>query len=165
MTRLPPDRRKHGIHMLRTEAETLDEALDILARKNREPRQPQRQTLALEMARNNLRQMCRPITLSDRVVRPFLQAPASRRKPTVIWTKEQIVAAYATGAFKIRELAIRGRVSNIQIIFWLHGEADPPIHWRCGGCGIKNNSPRGMGLPRQPICRCCGKVWHEGLQR
>ena len=146
--------------MISTEAQTLDEALDILEYRAKYSKRQQRTppTLRQELSANKLKQQAKPVSLSDRVVPPAIarRVKPPVRKPDVVWTKEQITAAYATGMFKYVDLARRGKVSVLQVKLWVHGQAYNPLYWVCSACKYKTQTG-------DADCQGCGKPWHQGL--
>lgn len=161
--RVGPGKRIAGPHAFDTEAQTLDEALDIIKSRQKRPRAKQKNTLKREFAGNRLRQYTRPVSLSDRVIPAATNrfARTGKKASDVVWTREEVIAAHATGMFKTVDLAQRAKVNSLQIIFWVYGTAQPPVNWRCEICGTPTTSAKTVEHGYQPMC--CGRYWYEGL--
>jgi hypothetical protein len=161
--RVGANRRVPGVHTFQTEAIDLDEALDIIKSRQKAKRSKRKRSMKQLANDNKLRQMQRPITLSDRVAPAAYARPVTRKIPDVVWTAEQVRAAHATGMFKTKDLAERAKVTCLQIIFWVYGLTKPPVNWRCPECGHLQSSATVVERGNQPMC--CGKYWYESFNK
>jgi len=144
-------KRKYGPHLLQTEA-TFDEAVEIFAKtiagkKQSLARKGNKATTKqlFALGRGNLRD----VTLSDRKhINPHRVVAAPKAKP-VIWSKQQVIEAYASGHFKPHELSLRARVPVVQIKYWIYGKDYFPESWTC--CKSLTY--------KQSHCPICGLHW------
>jgi hypothetical protein len=156
----------HGPHMIYTEVQDFDDAIELLKRSRK---RPQKVTLKTLFAQNLNRQRFRPITLSDRLVPGKIPAILKNKVPApaqtkIVWGKNEVLANYNTGFFKLRELAHHG-VSILQVRLWVYGPNWKPATgstWSCNKCHsrilITNVNP-------QYICPKCGNSWDNKLTR
>lgn len=157
MRKQRPGKRVHGVHVVYTAVTDFDDALAIIRSRQRKKTSPTN-TLKMQLGRNKTRQLMRPVTLSDRVVPRKKRPPAKRIGETVVWSKERIIAAWETKQFKIRDLALRGACSVLQIKRWCFGPQWRPTTgpWVCQAC--KHRNPAG-----DFYCGGCTKYWSEPL--
>jgi hypothetical protein len=151
--RFDPSKRALGPHMLFTEAQTLDEALDIIKFKNKRKYVKSCLTLQQEFNLNKGRQLFKSVTLSDRIIlglNPGRRQPKVKKLAVLPWTKERVVQVFNEGWFKPQELAKMAGVSTSQIKRWIWGEKWRPNNWHCKICCRSNNSSEH-----------CSKTWKE----
>lgn len=150
-----PGKRKLGIHLSYTQAQTLDEALDIIKHRQRRHRLLPR-TLNQEFASANRAANFRNISLSDRVVPHKWKKPAApKAAPQPVLDKAAVLARAKN--FSVPELARMAKVSKLQVYVWLHGSAWNPktVTWTCKACKHKTNGAS--------FCYGCGASWKQSL--
>lgn len=118
-------------HMIHTECETLDDAIDILTYrrivKERRRLHPRPLTLRQEFSLVKARQGRKPITLSDRVIQPKYQVgrspavPPPPKPPTMTAKRERARELYATGYWKPGEIAHEVGAECDKVKKWLKG--------------------------------------------
>lgn len=160
-----PSKRLPGLHLIVTEAQTLDEALDVLRHRQRRRSEHRPPSLKQQFARARSRTLFCPITLSDRVVSSKVR-PQRRAVRVEPWSRERVIEAHRTGAFKIGELAKHAQVHPLQVWLWIKGPDWKPIQWKCGGCGKEvSNTPAAEAakIGDDPTCRHCGAPWYSAF--
>jgi hypothetical protein len=150
-------RKKHGLHLLHTEA-TFDEAVDILAKdiankRRLASRQSKPQIRTLKQISTFAKTLANQhdVTLSDRVIKN--RRPLKPKVESVRWSKQKVIDAYNSGFFKTQELARHAGVSSTQIKFWIWGDDYEPEYWWC--CGKQVNVGN---------CPYCKTYWKDKLK-
>jgi hypothetical protein len=159
MTKLSPTKRQPGMHMITTEAQTLDEAIDIIKARQKRKRTLRGATLAQELQLNKLHQFTKPVTLSDRTVAPKIRPPDRRRKPDVVWSREEVIEKFATGMFHITDLAKRAKVPTLMVKYWVNRDDWVPEQWTCGCEKIKSGRGNRSVFGHRTHCPRCGQFW------
>jgi hypothetical protein len=168
-------KRYYTPHVSVVKAQTLDEAVDIIARKQRLDKQKRAMTGAPATAKQRLRNerlglmgraMRTPISLSDRIVparmdKVIANMKARAAKPDVVWTREQCIAAYDSGYFNVNDLRLRAKVSALQIFVWTRQPEWVPSEWRCTTCSeLTRPTP---GTQDDPTCTKCKQPWRTSI--
>lgn len=159
-----PHKRLHGTHVIQTEAQTLDEALDIIRHKQRHER-PKGTKRTLKQQFNSAKfiaNFAKPVSLSDRIV-PKRNGQAAKVERPPDWTREQIIAAYKTGSWRPPDFRKHSKAPMLQIYWWCFGPEFKPNNFKCLGCGGETFSRRAVIAGIDPQCKHCGRLWNEGL--
>ena len=116
-------RRTVGPHVETYEAQTLDEAVEILwsrcaaaGRRQRQVRASRSLQQELATARVNVK--TKPITLAGMVVPPRRISPFKSQPKPEPWTREQVRATYATGNYKRMDLRLLAHLPGKVIAEW-----------------------------------------------
>jgi hypothetical protein len=115
-------KRAAGPHMITTEAQTLDEVLDIL--KDKQRRKPSPPTLRQELGLSKLQRRNVTLPMGGVKLTPIKLHQQNRGQTSVIghqpWTEAEVVEAYRSGIDRIVDLGKLAKVPLNRVRAWLY---------------------------------------------